>query len=163
MAMRLLILLAAFAVWAHPAQAAGGDKKKAGPSNVVKANFTLEPDRDEEPFERLELVDSPRAVDMRMVPMPVIRQGRLQHYMFVSMRLMVEEGYDTWQVREQSHRLRDAVVRAAHRPQAPVTDATGALDRDGVIAMVRAATAAVVEADRIEDIIFTSVASQADF
>ncbi len=134
----------------------GGDKAAAGPTNLIKANFTIESDTPNSNLEAALLIeDDPKAVSVPLVALPVSLDGQLSHYVFVSMRLMVADGQDPWRARERSHWVRDAIVRAAHRSD--VVDAEGVLDEDRARAMVLEAVADVLSADALADVKFTQV------
>ncbi len=166
---RLLILLCAVLVWAHPATAAGGGGKKgkkSGPSNVVQAGFTLSKDNEQDYASIRETIldDSPQAVDIQLVSMPVTVDGRLSNYLYVSVRLIVADGLDAWKVREQSHWVRDAIVRGAHSgPSVGMAQDINKLDEAVVIALVRDVVDETLGPEAITDIRITSVDSQADF
>lgn len=55
-----------------------------------------------------------RTMDAPYLAVPVVRNGQLANYLFVSLRIEIANGVDLWQTREQAHFLRDALVRASH-------------------------------------------------
>lgn len=55
-----------------------------------------------------------RSMDAPYLAVPVVREGRLVNYLFVSIRIEIAQGVDLWGTREQAHFLRDALVRASH-------------------------------------------------
>ena len=57
---------------------------------------------------------SSRSMDAPYLAVPVVRQGQLVNYLFVSIRIEISQGVDLWQTRERAHFLRDALVRASH-------------------------------------------------
>src|SRR5262245_60860503 len=57
---------------------------------------------------------SARSMDAPYLAVPVVRQGQLVNYLFVSIRIEIPQGVDLWRTREQAHFLRDALVRASH-------------------------------------------------
>jgi hypothetical protein len=59
-------------------------------------------------------------VDISVVALPVIAQGKLINYVFVSLRLNLNKGVDPVSLREKEPYFRDALVRGAHRT--PFTD-----------------------------------------
>lgn len=61
--------------------------------------------------------ESGRSMDAPYLAVPVIRDGQLSNYLFVSVRIEVPQGVDLWQTREKAHFLRDALVRACHANQ----------------------------------------------
>lgn len=57
---------------------------------------------------------SSRSMDAPYLAVPVVRDGVLANYLFVSIRIEVAQGVDLWRTRERAHFLRDALVRASH-------------------------------------------------
>ncbi len=62
--------------------------------------------------------DASRSMDAPYLAVPVVRDGRLLNYLFVSIRIEIAPGVDVWRTREQAHFLRDALVRACPRESA---------------------------------------------
>lgn len=56
-----------------------------------------------------------RTMDAAYIAVPVVRDGVLVNYLFVTMRIDIAPQVDLWRTRERAHFLRDALVRAAHR------------------------------------------------
>jgi hypothetical protein len=57
---------------------------------------------------------SSRSMDAPYIAVPVVREGRLVNYLFVSIRVEIAQGVDLWRTRERAQFLRDALVRASH-------------------------------------------------
>jgi hypothetical protein len=57
---------------------------------------------------------SSRSMDAPYLAVPVVREGRLVNYLFVSIRIQISPSVDLWQTRERAQYLRDALVRASH-------------------------------------------------
>jgi len=57
---------------------------------------------------------SSRSMDAPYLAVPVVREGRLVNYLFVSIRIEISPNVDLWRTRERAHFLRDALVRASH-------------------------------------------------
>lgn len=57
---------------------------------------------------------SSRSMDAPYLAVPVVREGRLVNYLFVSLRIEISPQVDLWRTRERAHFLRDALVRASH-------------------------------------------------
>jgi hypothetical protein len=57
---------------------------------------------------------SSRSMDAPYIAVPVVREGRLVNYLFVSVRVEIAQGVDLWRTRERAQFLRDALVRASH-------------------------------------------------
>lgn len=59
--------------------------------------------------------EASRSMDAPYIAVPVVRDGRLVNYLFVTLRVDISPSVDLWRTRERAHFLRDALVRAAHR------------------------------------------------
>jgi hypothetical protein len=71
---------------------------------------------------------SDRLVDMPIIVAPLVVDGELKNYAFVTMQLDIAPGHDPWRVRSQAAYLRDAMLRAAHeQPVNPPHD-SGSID-----------------------------------
>jgi hypothetical protein len=57
---------------------------------------------------------SGRSMDAPFLAVPVVRNGQLVNYLFVSIRIEITNSVDLWRTRERAHFLRDALVRASH-------------------------------------------------
>jgi hypothetical protein len=57
---------------------------------------------------------SARSMDAPYLAVPVVRDGQLVNYLFVSLRIEIAPQVDLWRTRERAHFLRDALVRASH-------------------------------------------------
>ena len=57
---------------------------------------------------------SGRSMDAPYLAVPVVRDGRLVNYLFISLRIEIAPQVDLWRTRERAHFLRDALVRAGH-------------------------------------------------
>jgi len=55
-----------------------------------------------------------RSMDAPYLAVPVVREGHLVNYLFVSLRIEITPQVDLWRTRERAHFLRDALVRASH-------------------------------------------------
>lgn len=62
-----------------------------------------------------EAAEASRSMDAAYIAVPVVRDGVLVNYLFVTMRIDISPQVDLWRTRERAHFLRDALVRAAHR------------------------------------------------
>lgn len=58
---------------------------------------------------------APAALSIPGVGLPVIADGRLRNYVFVSLRLMLGAGKTVEQMKSKEAFFRDALVKAAHR------------------------------------------------
>ncbi|MGE0828989.1 MAG: hypothetical protein AB7O04_06515 [Hyphomonadaceae bacterium] len=86
-----------------------------------------------------ESADSARSMDAPYIAVPVVREGRLVNYLFVSVRIDIANGVDLWRTRERAHFLRDALVRAAHRTALADPARDDRLNQPAAIAAFRAA------------------------
>ncbi|MGE0740719.1 MAG: hypothetical protein AB7O98_05190 [Hyphomonadaceae bacterium] len=82
---------------------------------------------------------SARTMDAPYLAVPVIRDGQLVNYLFVSIRIQIGNGVDLWRTREQAHFLRDALVRASHANDLSNPNDTNALNEARAIEVYRAA------------------------
>lgn len=158
-------VFAALALFSSPAFAGGGEEKGKGkdkaagpPSNIIQADFELKSilsgnDADLTDWSE----ESPRAVDLLLVPMPAFHGRRLDAYFFVSIRLTVADGINIWDVRGKSHYLRDAVIRAAHTTSIGDPNDAERIEIETAQAVITAAAADVLGPDVIVDIAFTAI------
>lgn len=58
--------------------------------------------------------DVSRSMDAPYLAVPVMRDGQLVNYLFVSLRIQIAPHVDLWRTRERAQFLRDALVRASH-------------------------------------------------
>lgn len=82
---------------------------------------------------------SSRSMDAPYLAVPVVRDGRLVNYLFVSVRIEVANGVDLWRTRERAQFLRDALVRASHANDLSDPNDINALNDARAIAVYRAA------------------------
>lgn len=96
-----------------------------------------------------EAAGSGRTLDAPYLAVPVVRDGRLVNYLFVSVRFEIAQGVDLWRTREQAHFLRDALVRACHANQLASATDNNVLDEARAIAVFRQTAAQVLGANAI--------------
>jgi hypothetical protein len=82
---------------------------------------------------------SSRSMDAPYLAVPVVRDGQLVNYLFVSIRLEIANGVDLWATREKAHFLRDALVRASHSNDLADPNDNNALNEARAIQVYRAA------------------------
>ena len=87
-----------------------------------------------------------RSMDAPYLAVPVVRNGLLVNYLFVSVRIEIAPGVDLWQTRERAQFLRDALVRSAHANALATADDPNLLDQARAIAVFRAAAVQVLGA-----------------
>jgi hypothetical protein len=82
---------------------------------------------------------SSRSMDAPYLAVPVVRDGQLVNYLFVSIRLEIANGVDLWATREKAHFLRDALVRASHSNDLADANDNNALNEARALQVYRAA------------------------
>ncbi|MBL8537192.1 MAG: hypothetical protein JNM59_07290 [Hyphomonadaceae bacterium] len=83
--------------------------------------------------------NSTRSMDAPYLAVPVVRDGQLANYLFVSLRIEIQNGVDLWRTREQAHFLRDALVRASHSTDLADPTNNNALNEARALEVYRAA------------------------
>jgi hypothetical protein len=78
-------------------------------------------------------------MDAPYLAVPVVRDGVLANYLFVSLRIEIAQGVDLWRTREQAHFLRDALVRASHAHDLAAAEDVNQLNEARAIEVYRAA------------------------
>lgn len=87
--------------------------------------------------------EAPSFVQLTPIALPVIVDGRLVNYVFVTLKLNVQPGTDIAEITHKEAYFRDAFVKLAHRtPFTLATDYT-TLDKPRMLAAFRSAAAAV--------------------
>jgi hypothetical protein len=82
---------------------------------------------------------SSRSMDAPYLAVPVVRDGQLVNYLFVSIRIEISPSVDLWRTRERAHFLRDALVRASHGNDLADPADNNALNEARAIEVYRAA------------------------
>jgi hypothetical protein len=82
---------------------------------------------------------SSRSMDAPYLAVPVVRDGQLVNYLFVSVRVQISTGVDLWRTRERAHFLRDALVRASHTADLAEPGDNNSLNEARAIEVYRAA------------------------
>lgn len=82
---------------------------------------------------------SSRSMDAPYLAVPVVRDGVLVNYLFVSVRIEIAQGVDLWRTRERAHFLRDALVRASHATDLADPEDNNALNESLALQVYRAA------------------------
>jgi hypothetical protein len=105
---------------------------------------------------------SARTMDAPYLAAPIVREGRLAGYFFISLRFEVAPGVDLWATREKAHFLRDALVRAGHAHDLSDAAHPNVLDEARAIAVYRAAAAEALGARAVSSVeIIASYSSRA--
>lgn len=89
-----------------------------------------------------EAATTSRSMDAPYLAVPVIRNGQLNNYIFVSLRIEVSPNVDLWATRERAHFLRDALVRASHSSDLSDPNDPNALNQARALEVYRAAAIA---------------------
>ena len=71
-----------------------------------------------------------RRVEIPVIVAPLVVDGDLVNYAFVSVELEIAPGHDAWEAREQTAYLRDAMLRAAHERPLNLPGDPAALDME---------------------------------
>lgn len=82
---------------------------------------------------------SARSMDAPYLAVPVIRDGVLTNYLFVSLRIEITNNVDLWATREKAHFLRDALVRASHSVDLSDPNDTNVLNQPRALEVYHAA------------------------
>jgi hypothetical protein len=83
-----------------------------------------------------------RSMDAPYLAVPVVRNGQLTNYIFVSLRIEIASNVDLWATRERAHFLRDALVRASHSNDLADPNDPNALNQARALEVYRAAAIA---------------------
>lgn len=100
-----------------------------------------------------------RTMDAPYIAVPVVRNGALVNYVFVTLRLDIAPGVDLWRTREKAHFLRDALVRAAHVTQMADANDFNRLDEARAIQVFQAAAVSALGAGVVQSVAISSVHS----
>lgn len=87
---------------------------------------------------------SSRSMDAPYLAVPVVRNGVLVNYLFVSLRIEIPQGVDLWRTREQAHFVRDALVRASHSTDLADPNDNNTLNEARALQVYRAAAIQVL-------------------
>ena len=103
--------------------------------------------------------DVSRTMDAPYLAVPVIRDGRLVNYLFVSLRIQISPRVDLWRTREKAQFLRDALVRASHANALADPNDTNALNQALAIQVYRAAAMQTLGAQAVAGVTIVSTYS----
>jgi hypothetical protein len=117
-----------------PALAAGGGEKKA-----------------EDP-------GSQRVMEIRNLVAPVVRDGRLVNYLFLDIKIDLGDG-DIWKLRDKSHFVRDAMIRAVHKTSIASAARDDKADMARAVQVLDGATKQVLGAAAVKGVTVTSVSA----
>ena len=103
--------------------------------------------------------DVTRTMDAQYLAVPVVRDGRLVNYLFVSIRIQIAPGVDIWRTRERAQFLRDALVRASHANVLADPEDPNALNQALAIQVYRQAAAQTLGAQAVTAVTIVSTYS----
>jgi hypothetical protein len=92
---------------------------------------------------------SSRSMDAPYLAVPVVRDGQLVNYLFVSIRIEIAPSVDLWRTRERAHFLRDALVRASHGNDLAAPEDNNTLNEARAIQVYRAAAVQALGAEAV--------------
>jgi hypothetical protein len=95
-------------------------------------------------------------VDLQPVALPIIVNGQLANYVFISVRLNLASGADTSRWRAKEPFLRDALVRAAHDTPFTVPNDLQKIDVAKLTAMLMRASVAICGPNVVRSVVVTS-------
>ena len=96
--------------------------------------------------------DGGRNMDAPYIAVPVVQNGMLRNYLFVSVRFNIASGVDLWATREKAQFLRDALVRASHTNALANASNPDQLDQSRAIAVFAAAARQVLGQRTIQSV-----------
>ena len=107
--------------------------------------------------------EASRAVELNGMVFPVFEGGRIRNYLFVNSRLIVKDGKSTWEFRDQSHFIRDAVLAALHEESSHLDGHVDRLDEGKAQRICIDAANAYLGEDIFTSMTFQQVESQGAF
>jgi hypothetical protein len=129
----------------------GGNK----PRNHREANWTIE-----DPSKAEVIVDEKKAgkgVELPMIILPVSNHGRLENYLFLSVRINLQKDLDPWVFREKSHFISDAIIRNSHDLEENLVKEDHTVDQEMVKALVAKSILPWIAQDQMESIDLTKM------
>ncbi len=103
--------------------------------------------------------DVSRTMDAPYLAVPVVRDGRLVNYLFVSLRIQISPRVDLWRTRERAQFLRDALVRASHANALADPNDNNALNQALAIQVYRQAAIETLGAEAVQGVTIVSTYS----
>jgi hypothetical protein len=103
--------------------------------------------------------DVTRTMDAPYLAVPVLRDGQLVNYLFVSIRIQISPRVDLWRTRERAQFLRDALVRASHANALADPSDNNALNQALAIQVYRAAAVQTLGAQAVTGVTIVSTYS----
>ena len=103
--------------------------------------------------------DISRSMDAPYLAVPVVRDGQLVNYLFVSLRIQISPRVDLWRTREKAQFLRDALVRASHANALADPANNNALNQALAIEVYRRAAVQTLGAEAVAGVTIVSTYS----
>ncbi|MBS0385472.1 MAG: hypothetical protein JSS00_08995 [Proteobacteria bacterium] len=103
--------------------------------------------------------DVSRTMDAPYLAVPVVRDGQLVNYLFVSLRIQISPHVDLWRTREKAQFLRDALVRASHANSLADPNDNNALNQALAIQVYRTAAIQTLGAQAVVGVTIVSTYS----
>lgn len=75
-------------------------------------------------------------IEFSNLPLPVIRDGRLENYLFTTIGVELSPGADADALRRRAHIVRDAFLRTAHERTVAIADDPFSLDPAAAVAVL---------------------------
>ncbi|PHR58044.1 MAG: hypothetical protein COA47_11095 [Robiginitomaculum sp.] len=141
-----------------PATASGGGGKKKGASNHYEAKWDL--NEKSEIDVKIDTKRSEQAVDLPMLTLPTSIGPSLVSYIFVAIRINLNDDQDAWPVRAKSHFINDAIIRFSHKQSSTLITEDGELDQEKLTDLVLASVEPWVSSDAVESVEYTKFALQ---
>lgn len=85
--------------------------------------------------------EADRYIEAEHIIAPIVRDGRLANYLFITVRVDLPDAGDVWKLRARSHFLRDALLRATHRTSLADPTDDKKLNQAAAVAAFRTAAA----------------------
>lgn len=102
-----------------------------------------------------------RSVEIHDLVFPVFDDDyRLHNYIFLSARMVVADGKDTWEFREQAHMIRDAILRRAHKVSLHKGDDFASLDIERAMTECLSAANGAVGEEAFANVVFSQIAAR---
>jgi hypothetical protein len=95
-------------------------------------------------------------VDLQPMALPVVMDGRLVNYVFVTVRLNLAANADTARWRAKEPFFRDALVRAGHESPFTIPNQPDKIDAPRVSATMMRAAAAIAGPNVVKSVVVTS-------
>lgn len=109
--------------------------------------------------EKKEEAESARAMDVLNLVAPVVREGRLVNYVFISARIQLAPGVDIWQTRDKGAFLRDALLKAVHRQSIADSARDDAINTPAALALITTVARQTLGANAVRSVEILSVSS----